>query len=388
MMKITHICLCGPVTDNLTYQDNLLPKYHKLLGYEVSVIASKYIWNDNGKIDIDERNVYFNEYGIKTLRISNKKHTDINSKLKRYENVYETLKTEKPDILFIHGVQFLDISNIVDYLKDYPQVEVFVDNHADFSNSATNRLSKNILHKGLWRHLAQKINPYVSKFYGVLPARVDFLHDVYKIPKEKIELLVMGADDEMIIKSLVPKNRKNLRQKLGIKEDEFLIVTGGKIDNAKKQVLLLMKAIKKLKNKKVKLIVYGSVIDNLMDEVQKLSEDDSIDYIGWIDNAQSYNLFSAADLLVFPGRHSVYWEQAVAMGKPLVVKYWEGTTHIDIGGNCIFLYKNTEEEIFTTIKKIINEPKLYNKLLISALSNKKNDFLYSEIAKKSIKENQ
>ena len=58
-----------------------------------------------------------------------------------------------------------------------------------------------------------------------------------------------------------------------------------------------------------------------------------------IDDFQSYNLFSAADLVVFPGRHSVYWEQVVAIGTPMVVKYWDGTTHIDIGGNCMYLYE-------------------------------------------------
>ena len=42
------------------------------------------------------------------------------------------------------------------------------------------------------------INPYVNKFYGVLPARVDFLINEYKLPKNKVELLVMGADDDCI----------------------------------------------------------------------------------------------------------------------------------------------------------------------------------------------
>lgn len=54
-MKITHICLNGPVTDNLQYQDNLLPKYHKKLGYDVSVITSKYVFNKEGQLTIDNR---------------------------------------------------------------------------------------------------------------------------------------------------------------------------------------------------------------------------------------------------------------------------------------------------------------------------------------------
>ena len=32
-----------------------------------------------------------------------------------------------------------------------PNVKIFVDNHADFSNSATNWLSLEILHKKIWK---------------------------------------------------------------------------------------------------------------------------------------------------------------------------------------------------------------------------------------------
>ena len=31
-MKVTHICLAGPVTDGWNYQDNLLTKYQEKLG--------------------------------------------------------------------------------------------------------------------------------------------------------------------------------------------------------------------------------------------------------------------------------------------------------------------------------------------------------------------
>lgn len=72
-----------------------------------------------------------------------------------------------------------------------------MDNHSDFSNSARNWLSKNVLHKIVWRTMA-KNRTICKKFYGVLPARVDFLIDVYNLPKEKCELLVMGADDDLV----------------------------------------------------------------------------------------------------------------------------------------------------------------------------------------------
>lgn len=50
MDKIVHVCLCGPVTDGWSYQDNLLSKYHKELGYEVSIITSEWIWGEDGNL--------------------------------------------------------------------------------------------------------------------------------------------------------------------------------------------------------------------------------------------------------------------------------------------------------------------------------------------------
>jgi len=263
------------------------------------------------------------------------------------------------------------------------QIKIFMDNHADFSNSATNWLSKNILHKVVWRHYANKLEPYVNRLYGVLPARVDFLTDVYGLPAEKCELLVMGADDELVEEALKPEVKKKTREKYGIANDDFLIMNGGKIDNAKKQTLLLMDAVNQIENEKIKLIVFGSVIPELKEEVEKRCSD-KVQYIGWVESNESGNYFGAADLVVFPGRHSVFWEQAVALGIPMVVKHWEGTTHVDIGGNVKYLYKDSADEIKKVIEKIVNGD--YEGMKNAAHGEKREQFLYSRIANQAIRD--
>lgn len=387
-MKITHICLCGPVTDNWSYQDNLLPRYHKELGLDVSVITSQYIYNNKGELDIDDRSKYFNEYGIKTIRLKSSYNTTVNSKFKKYKNLYETIKGEEPDILFIHGIQFLDIKAVIKFLKQNPTVKVYVDNHADFSNSATNWVSRNILHKIIWKRLGDLIDPFTSKFYGVLPARVDFLKNVYKLPEDKVELLLMGADDEKVIEARKASEIKQLREKYNIKIDDFLIITGGKIDNAKRQTLLLMQAVKEINKENIKLIVFGSLTNELKNEVNTLVDGRKIQYIGWIKSDDSYKYFAAANIVVFPGRHSVLWEQAVGTGVPCVFKYWEGTTHVDVGGNCEFLFKDSVEEIKNIIENLINNHELYKSIKEVAENKGVLEFSYLEIAKRSIQFNE
>lgn len=383
-MKITHIALIGPVTDNWTYQDNLLPKYHKLNGHDVSMITSQHAYDTKGNTTLDKRSKYINENGIKTIRLRIKNNRPLQYRFKKYVDLYNSIELEKPDVLFVHGLQFMDISTIVKYAKNNSNVKIYVDNHADFSNSAKNWLSKNILHKIIWRKCAHKIMPYATKFYGVLPARVDFLKNVYKLPQEKVGLLVMGAEDERVEEAKLNESQSYIRNKCGLKKDDFVIITGGKIDNAKKQTLLLMQAVGSIPEDRIKLIVFGSVIDELKEQVNNLSDGNRVKYIGWVEASDSYKYFGAANLVIFPGRHSVFWEQVAGLGIPMIVKYWEGTTHVDLGGNCLFLYKDSVEEIKKAIINIACDVKLYEEMKNVAEGSLAKAFLYSEIARKSI----
>ena len=379
------MCLGAFFPDHYSYQENLLPKFHRELGYDVEVIASQEAFDKNGnRCYLSQSGYYFNEYGIRVHRLNYSFPQKLNHKLKHYKGVYQAICEISPDIIFIHNCQFLSIFSVIKYLKNR-KIKVYVDNHCDYSNSAGNWISKNILHKILWKYCAQKINPYVTKFYGVLPARVDFLTDLYKLPKEKCELLVMGADDEKVAAAFRTNARTKIREKHHIAPDDFLIMTGGKIDAWKTQTLLLMKAVAKIDCPNVKLIVFGSVVPELMDQVQALCLNDKVQYIGWIDAADSCDYFSAADLVVFPGRHSVFWEEVAGMGIPMFCKYWEGTTHVDLGGNVEFLYRDSADEIQTKIEELLNNPEKYEAMQIAAKKGTKY-FSYKDIAERCVRD--
>lgn len=166
----------------------------------------------------------------------------------------------KPDIIFLHDAQFLSIGKIIKYLKNNRDVKLYVDGHTDFSNSARSFLSKFILHGIIYKWCVKKIIPYTEKFYGTLPARVDFFVNFYGTPKEKTELLVMGADDQYVQKVKETNQRELIRKKYNISEKTFLLVSGGKFDNVKMQILNVMEAIHQLSEKiKIKMLIFGSI---------------------------------------------------------------------------------------------------------------------------------
>lgn len=382
-MHIIHLCLANHFSDGYSYQENLLTKYHRKIGFEVTVLSSQWTFDNNGKLVKTKKNDYFNEDGVRIIRLPTI-YGNSKTRLKIYRNLYDIIGDLNPDIIFIHCPQFLNIITVGKYLKKHPYVKGYIDNHSDYSNSATSWISKNIQHKIIWRFCVGKVEKYIKKFYGVLPARVDFMRTLYGVNNNKCELLLMGADDELVNLSMASKE-SSIRKKYGISSNDFLIVTGGKIDLAKIQTINLLEAVKKLNKTNVKLIVFGSVVNELKEKVERLSDGKQIKYVGWIDSMESYEYFAAADLVVFPGRHSVFWEQVVAQGKPLVVKDWQGTHHIDIGGNVMYLYNDTAEEIYNVLKKLtLPKSELYRKLKKSAESEARKKFLYSVIAKKSI----
>lgn len=385
-MKIVHVCLCGPVSDNWGYQENLLTKYQMKLGHEVTLIAPQWAWGNEGKMVKMTIKEYYNSDGVKMIRLPIKGEKNITYTFKKFIGLLETLEKEVPDIIFIHNVQFLDMKNIVKYLKQKSKVKVFVDNHADYTNSAKNWLSKYFLYGIIWKHCAQIIEPFTKKFYGVLPSRVDFIIENYKIPPTKVGLLVMGADDELVKASRLPEVKRRIREEYGILEDDFLIVSGGKIDGSKKQTLLLMKAVRKINHKNIKLIVFGSVTPELKDSMEQLVDGENVQYIGWINSSTAYQYFAAADLVVFPGRHSVFWEQVVGLGIPMLCKYWKGSTHVDIGGNVGFLKNDSPEEIISAILELINHPDIYENMKNVAEEIGMEIFSYMKIAEKSISE--
>ena len=382
-MKILHICLASFYIDNYSYQENLLPKFHKILGHEVEIIASMQSFDCNGETSYIEKtsHSYLNENGIKVTRLQYKHSNHQLQRLRHYIGTSEAVAAVSPDIIFCHGCQFGDMPVIVDYVKAHPSVKLFIDSHADYSNSASNWVSLHILHRIIWRHEAQLALPYTERFWGVLPARVDFLEENYKLPKEKCGLLVMGGDDDEVNRASDPASVAKTKKRFGYTDDDFVIVTGGKIDEAKTQVLSLMEAVAEM-DERVKLLVFGPVVPSMKAEFEKWLTCDRITYVSWANTSDSYDYFAVADLVTFPGRHSVYWEQAVAMGKPMLIKHWDGTTHVDCGGNVVYTSGDDRASLEADLERLVLPEVLDG---MSAVAQRaKTRFLYSDIAKRSI----
>ena len=380
-MKIVHLCLSAFFIDNYSYQENMLPKYHVKMGHKVTVIASLFSFNKEGKgCFLDEPSEYNDKNGYHVIRLAYKSPVKINKTLRHYEGTAEVLEKESPDVIFLHNISFADISILEDYLKRYPGVKVYADNHADFVNSAKNFMSKYILHPIIWRYYAKKIEPYLTKCFGVTPMRCRFLSEMYHISKDIIEFLPMGVDDDAI-----PLNRSEvrsvIRMELGIPMTDKVILTGGKIDILK-NIHILIEALKKRNDGHLHLIICGTFTPEMEYLKKSIEAMPNIHYLGWCNAEKVMDCMVAADVACFPGTHSTLWEQSVGVGLPAIFKRWKEMEHVNVNGNCIFVRGDDVDELSNAICKMQIEPS-YNEYLNKASVAAKS-FLYSEIAKKAI----
>jgi glycosyltransferase involved in cell wall biosynthesis len=222
---------------------------------------------------------------------------------------------------------------------------------------------------------------YVDKVYGVTPWRKEYAEIYFQIPPHKTDVLIMGADDDMVDLKNRDIIRENVRRELNMLQGERLVVTGGKIDK-KKNIIALMEACTKIKN--IKLLVFGNLLDDIREEFETLLKASSnIIYIGWVDSSDVYKYFFASDLVVFPGQHSVLWEQACAAKTPCLFKRWNGMEHVNNGGNSEFMDDVSAAGIGKIVQEILFSEKIEHMTKIAS-SSATDIFMYSEIAKKSV----
>ena len=383
-MRITHVIIAFRYVEGFSYQENILPKKHKDLGFDVSIITSQISINNKRVEYLREPGAYINDYGI---RVSVLKVTTripiVRLLLKTCKGLYQELVNLNPDIIFVHGGQCIDVVDVVKYKKNHPAIKLFADQHGDYFNMPINTFKGYLSMVFLHRPMVRLLSKYTDKYWGVTPWRLKYLNDVYKLDPKKTGLLTMGGDEDKIDWENRIDIRKYIRKLYNIDSNDFLLVTGGKIDR-RKNIHLLMEAVQNMNLQHMKLLIFGVPDDDIKAMFSRYSDNKNIIAIGWIPSDDTYNIFLAADLAVFPGSHSVLWEQAIACGLPAIFKYWEGMSHVEVGGNSILLHDPTPDNIKETIDLLITDNKLYNNMLNFAQNCARPLFSYKEIAKRSI----
>lgn len=217
-----------------------------------------------------------------------------------------------------------------------------MDYHADYSNSGKNLLSRKVLHGIVRKSILRYSMSYIDAIYPVTPGSADFLNEIYDVPRQRMELLPLGADMDIGKDIARRREGRELRARLGIAPDATVILSGGKFSRLKRTELLIA-AVRQMPDLAVELVIVGAA--NIGEEeyaatmMRAAQDDPRIRFVGWLDNPDLFRFMDMADLAVFPASQSSLWVQAVSMGLPLVVGNTGGqdTSYMNAHNNIIEL---------------------------------------------------
>lgn len=379
-MNIVHVCMEQPYIDNWGYQENILPKYHKQMGYKVTVIASRdmlpsYLKN---KLEYISKPKEYVIEGVNVVRLNST--IRFLNKFIYYKDLMNILNEKKPEIIYLHGGQSLSLLTLVKYKKNKGS-KLIIDFHSDYGNSRQGIISRNILHKTLWRTIIKKLEKHIDKIYCITPWVKKFVVDMYNIEENKIDMIYLAADDEKVDFNNKEIIRRNIRENLSIKDSDKVLISGGKI-NKDKNIKQLIEAFNEINNESTHLIIFGTIEELYLTEIEGLiKSSDRIHYMGWLNSEQTYNHYLASDIAVFPGTQSVLWQQAIYCGLPLIIKKWPYGDYLN-EGNVIFLDSDSIDEVVSKISYIIDDDNKLEEMSKISIECGQKKFSYKNIAEK------
>lgn len=383
-MKILHLCLNGPYTDNWGYQENILPKYHRLAGNNVTIIAPNIKHLPSGEIVGVDGGISYTEDGVKVIRIAMKilKSKKLTNLLMPYP-IYEILYKEKPDFIMVHGLMgSISELSVKRYVRNCnPKCVVCADLHQDYINSAGEVTSiKAALINYYYKYINKLMYPVYKRVFCITPGCMEYAKRYYHVPQEKLELLPLGCDPHITDFTRKNQIRHNVREKYNINDKDILIVHGGKIIPRRK-TMELIDAVASLTDRRLKLIIFGGIDDECTPLLEKRMQqyESWLRYAGHLEQKDYYDIYLSSDIAAFPGGQSSIWQEAIGCGLPLLIYRWNGVEYLDRGGNIAFIESQDSAAIKRGIEGMLEDSK-YIEMAEAAKKKAAPFFSYERIA--------
>lgn len=220
-------------------------------------------------------------------------------------------------------------------------------------------------------------NVFLERNYGNFIGTSKFINNKFVenkvISNERVHLLYNGVKIENFNKDVSLQEKKKLREKYGLKENEKTIIYCGRLVKGKgvKEVILAFKKIYRSCN--AKLLIVGSPdfsIESNTDYRNELIEtskqlENYIIFTGHIYNKDLYRLYSIANIAVFPHNcdeaFGLAIVEAMSSGVPVITTNDGGIPEVIQDTDTIVLDKNSPtlvKDIAGAILKIIDNDKV------------------------------
>ena len=379
-MKLLILTTGNSFTSSMLYKENYLIKAAIERGHDVVVFANQYSY-----VDGKECKVVFTEqtegYSLRRFPYRTLINGTITKKIRRVDGLESFIIEERPNLIFVNCAQVYNVKNLGKVKKALPNVKIVMDFSTKYLNSAHNWLSKNILHKVIYKKWIQDALPYTDRVFYISAESKDFAQEMYGISPDVMEH--NNLPGETIPEEVKYRYRKDIRDRMNL-TNEKLFMYSGKIYPDKK-IDSLARAFSKVKDKSLRLLIIGSYTcsEEYESEVSSLINADSrIIFMNFVSGEELTKYVCACDLYIQPGSISQTCQTAVCCGTPLC--FTDIPTHREIfNGNGFFA--DTEDELLQVIKEASSHPELLVKMshLSYIMADEELDYkiVYSKILK-------
>ena len=269
-----------------------------------------------------------------------------------HREVYNYIKKhELPEICIVEGgsatVEFKKISQIIG-------------------------MDKMVLHV----HYCKEKCKYEENIFSNIIFVSKFAKDTWDKQNNKgLYVLKNGIDIQKFAKNYTDEEIQKEREKLGFKENDFVVIFCGRLVEVK-GIKELIQAILEIRYPNMKLLVVGSVsfgnakVTEYQKEIEELaSGSQKIKFTGFIHNDKIPILYHLAQVAVVP---SIYEEaaglvvmEAMASGKPMVITRSGGMPEFVVNDGCIMVNKDKDtlvEELKIALEKLYLDNELCIKM--------------------------
>lgn len=313
-MKIIHVCLSGPFTDGLAYQENELVKQHVMLGHEVIVVASIEIYGSNKKLTKTEPGISRLGCGATIHRLTYALGLTgwLATKLRAHRGLLELLETSRPDRIMFHGLAAWDLITVAAYVRRNPHVKLFADCHEDFNNSAKTWASRELLHRNFYKPIFLRCIDQIQEVLCITVESLDFAVDFYGSPRMKTRIYPLGCSIEP--EQIVYRRRLSFRTLYNLKDTDIIITQTGKLDRTK-QLASAIRAFHRNPSLDLKFVIAGQMDDDVRAECLPLIRaDPRIIDLGWQSTDELRTVLAGADCFLQPFGQTVTTQMAMAYG--------------------------------------------------------------------------
>lgn len=353
-MKIVHLCLSCFYNDGYTYQENELARRHVLDGHDVSIIASTEVFDEAMQISYTKPSQYVGNEGAAVTRLAYWQWAPekIMRKIRAYKGLRGRLESESPDVIVCHGISGAWLVEVARFKRQNPEVIIFADNHADFNNSALGFISRNLLHRGLYRYIVRHSLWAIEAVLCVSTEAMDFAGQMYDIPSGKTEFFPLGGevfDDKEYF-----SRRTRCREKLGASHQHVVFVQSGKFEVRKKLIEAVAAFSGATTNPNFMYVIAGHVPDELLQPLDELiSADSRVIYIGWKSADDLKDLLCAADIYSQPGTQSATMQMSLSARCPVIIANVKAHKPFFFGNGWLV---SSQDEIVAAMRAIERDP--------------------------------